>query len=123
LPTPKSRPRRLALDSEGNIWANTLTAGTLVKLDYRTGNMTEYSPPTKLAGQGIDIDKTRNVVWFAEYGATKNGRFDTRTKTFSEFPLASTDEQAWVLQIDPTNLNRAWWNSRNGKIGYVQLRD
>ncbi len=123
LPTPKSRPRRLAVDADGNLWANTLSEGRLVKLEYRTGKMTEFVPPNKGAGQGIDVDKKRNLIWFSEWEGIKIGRFDPRTNTFAEFPLANADEQPWIVQIDPTNQNRVWWNSRNGKIGYVQLID
>ena len=123
LPTPKSRPRRLAVDADGNLWANTLTEGRLVKLDYRTGKMTEFAPPHKGAGQGIDVDKKRNLIWFSEWEGIKIGRFDPRTNTFAEFPLANADEQPWIVQIDPSNGNRVWWNSRDGKIGYVQLID
>jgi len=123
LPTPKSRPRRIVADADGNLWANTLSEGKLVKVDYRTGNITEYTPPTKGAGQGVDVDKKRNVIWYGEYENIRIGRFDPRTNTFAEYPLTSTNEQPWIIQLDPSNTNRVWWNSRNGKLGYIQLTD
>lgn len=123
LPTPNSEPRRIAADGNGDLWVNTLSQGKLVKVDYRTGKMTEYSPPTLGPGQGIDVDTKRNVVWFAEWGAAKIGRFDPRTNTFVEFPVPSMDAAPWMLQVDPTNLNRVWWNSRSGRIGYVEAID
>ena len=69
------------------------------------------------------MDTKGNLVWFSEYGAVKIGRFDPRTNTFAEFPLPSTDVQPWMVQVDPTNPNRVWWNSRLGRFGYVELTD
>ena len=123
LPTPDSRPRRLTTDAAGNIWANTLSEGKLVKLDYRTEEMTEYSPPTTGPGQGIDVDTERNLVWFGEYGAVQIGRLDPSTRAFVEFPLTNANAQPWIIQADPSNRNRVWWNSRNGRIGYIELME
>ena len=123
LPPLDSRPRRMTTDADGNLWVNTLSHGKLVKVDYRTGKMTDYSPPTDGPGQGIDIDRKRNLIWFSEYDAVKIGRLDPRTNTFVEFPVTSSDSQPWNIEIDPTNPNRVWWNSRNGRIGYIEVTE
>ena len=121
LPTPNTRPRRIATDADGNLWANTLHDGRLVKVEYRTGKITEYPVPTHDQGQGIEIDKRRNLIWFGEYGAIQIGRFDPASSQFVEFPLTNADAQPWIIRLDPGNPNRVWWNSRIGVIGYVEL--
>ena len=121
LPTPDSGPRRITADADGNLWTNTLAEGKLVKVDYRTGKMTEYTPPTAGAGQGVDVDTQRNRIWFGEYEAIKIGRFDPRANTFAEFSLLNADVQPWMIQVDPTNRNRVWWNSRIGRFGYMEV--
>lgn len=123
LPTPDSGPRRLAVDAEGNIWAAALKGNKLVKLDYRTRKMAEFAPPSPGGLQGVDVDRKRNWIWFSEYGAVRLGRFDPRTGSFAEFPLTSGDQSPWITQVDPSNTNRVWWNSRDGRIGYVELMD
>ena len=123
LPTPDSGPRRLMADAEGNLWAATLDGGKLVKLDYRTGEMTQFAPPTAGGLQGVDVDRGRNLIWFSEYEAVQLGRLDPRIGSFAEFPLPSGDQAPWIAQVDPTNTNRVWWNSRGGRIGYVELID
>ena len=123
LPTPQSGPRRLVADVEGNLWAATLAGGKLVKLDYRTGKMTQFVPPTAGGLQGVDVDRKQNLIWFSEYEAIKLGRFDPRTGSFAEFALTSGDQPPWITQVDPTHANRVWWNSRGGRIGYVELMD
>lgn len=123
IPTPKSGARRMTADAEGNLWVATTNNGKLLKVDYRTGNITEYNAPVAGAGTGIDVDTKRNLIWFGENDVVKIGRFDPRTNTFLEFPLTSGDAPPWKIQVDPTNLNRVWWNSRSGRIGYIELID
>jgi len=129
---PNTGPRRLATDQDGNIWAASIDRNALVKLDYRTGKVTEFVPPSadtlhdkKLEKilQGVDVDKSRNLIWFSEYEAIRLGRFDPATGSFLEFPLITAESQPWIVQVDPLNKNRVWWNSRNGRIGYLELRE
>ena len=127
---PKTGPRRLATDAEGNIWAAAIDRNVLVKVDYQTGEVIEFIPPSadKIQGvpvekylQGIDVDKERNLIWFSEYEAIKLARFDPVKNNFLEFPLLTAESQPWIVKIDPQNSNRVWWNSRNGRIGYLEL--
>ena len=127
---PKTGPRRLATDKDGNIWAAAIDRSALVKMDYLTGQVTEFTPPSAhtIQGmpvekflQGVDVDKTRNLIWFSEYEAIKLARLDPATNTFLEFSLATAESQPWIVKIDPLNSNRVWWNSRNGRIGYLEI--
>jgi virginiamycin B lyase len=128
---PNTGPRRLATDAQGNLWTAAIDRSALVKMDYRTGEVTEFTPPSAhiMQGlpivekylQGVDVDKARNLIWFSEYESLKLARFDPATNTFLEFPLATAESQPWIVKIDPKNSNRVWWNSRNGRIGYLEF--
>lgn len=129
---PGTGPRRLATDADGNVWAASIDRGALVKLDIRTRELTEFYPPSAgtIQGipvekylQGVDVDTGRDLVWFSEYEAIKLGRLDPRTGDFLEFPLITAESQPWIVKVDPTNPDRVWWNSRNGRIGYLELTD
>ena len=128
---PNTGPRRLTTDADGNLWTSAIDRSALVKMDYQTGEVTEYIPPSAhiLQGQpivekylqGVDVDKIRNLIWFSEYEAIKLARYDPSEDSFLEFSLATAESQPWIVKVDPKNSNRIWWNSRNGRIGYLEL--
>ena len=116
--------RRMGADAEGNLWVGALQASKLLKVDYRTGKITEFSPPTPNAQpRAIDVDQKRNRVWFNEHGADKMGRFDPATNSFAEFPLPHADNDGRRIQVDLSNSNRVWWDARIGRIGYVEIME
>ncbi len=114
--------RRMGADAEGNLWVGALEASKLLKVEYATGKITEFSPPTPNAGpRCIDVDLKRNRIWFNEHGADKMGRFDPTTNTYAEFPLPNVENDGRRIQVDPSNPNRVWWDARIGRIGYVEV--
>jgi len=117
----KPGARRIETDADGNLWIATQAGRKLVKLDYRTGKMAEYPFPSASAGHDVDVDKKRNLIWFSEADAAKLGRFDPSTNTFVEFSLPEANEVPWMSKLDPTHPNRIWWNTRSGKLGYVEV--
>ncbi|OFW39961.1 MAG: hypothetical protein A3J28_17980 [Acidobacteria bacterium RIFCSPLOWO2_12_FULL_60_22] len=123
IPEERSDLRGLAADADGNLWVAALETGKLLKLDYRTGNFTEYTPPTEDSGPfAIDVDTKRNLIWFSEIFSDKIGRFDPSTNTFVEFPHPLADSDVRRIAIDRTNPNRVWWSSNRGdKIGYLAV--
>lgn len=123
--TPRSGLRRMGADAIGNIWAGAQDANILVKLDSSTGEVTEYKIPTE-GGEpySVDVDTTRNLIWFSERGADKLGRFDPGTESFVEFPLPAAGIEATRILVDPVNPNRVWWNCSTGcSIGYIEVMD
>ena len=124
--TPNSGLRRMGADAVGNLWAGGQDSNKLVKLDSRTGEVTEYEVPTKdSAPYSVDVDTTRNLVWFSERDADKIGRFDPGTETFIEFPLFTAGIQARRILVDPVNPNRVWWGSASSmdRFGYIEILD
>ncbi len=130
VPTPRSGLRWMEADADGNLWAAAHESGKLVKVEYRTGNITEYTPPTEDSGPfSLDVDISRNLIWFGETNAGKVGRYDPQTASFVEFPLPSADQGGefsdgkviWV-EVDPVRPNRVWWaGGTPAKIGYVEI--
>ena len=86
------------MDSAGNVWVGLHGAGKLMKIDYKTTQMTIYSPPTEDSGvYSVQGDPKSDLVWFSEQHVDKMARFDPKTEKFTEFPLASaeSDPRGW----------------------------
>jgi virginiamycin B lyase len=115
--------RKGGMDSEGNVWVGLHGVGKLMKIDYKTTKMTVYDPPTEDAGvYSVQGDPKSRIVWFSEQHVDKMARFDFRTETFTEFPLANAESDPRRIEIDPTNPNRIWWSGNlSGRMGYVEL--
>jgi len=123
--TAKSDLRLMAADAEGNLWVAADESNKLLKVDYRDGHITEYTPPTEAAGPySVDVDKQRNQVWFSEIFSDKIGRFDPRTNSFVEFPAPSANLDLRRVAVDRTRLGRVWWaGAQADKIGYIEVME
>jgi len=122
LPLPKSDPRGMAADAEGNLWVTATESGKLLKVEP-TGKFTQYTPPTQDAGPfAVDVDAKRNLVWFSEVFSDRIVRFDPRANSFVEFPHPLADSDVQRIEIDRTHPDRVWWASaRSDKIGYIEV--
>jgi streptogramin lyase len=79
----------LVLDKDGNCWVGEFFSrtGKIAKIDAKTGKVTEYAQPTADGRpRRIEVD-SQGIVWFAENGAGKIGRFDPTIQTFKEYQL------------------------------------
>jgi virginiamycin B lyase len=81
------------------VWFDGFTpAGKLFKVDAKTRKITGYQPPT--AGLPRRIQAAPDgIIWFAEFGAGKIGRFDPKTETFREYPLPGAEPTPYALGI------------------------
>jgi len=115
--------RKGGMDSEGNVWVGLHGAGKLMKIDYKTVKMTVYDPPTEDAGPySVQGDLKSPLVWFSEQHVDKMARFDPKTETFTEFPLANAESDPRRIEVDPTNPNRIWWSGNlSGRMGYIEV--
>ena len=113
--------RHIQTDADGNVWASAQQTDKLIKVDGRTGQVTEYAPPTPLSGvDSVDVDRKHNLIWIGEGQADRLARFDPRTKTFVEFQLPSRGSSVKRIAVDPANPNRVWWCGAN-QAGYVEV--
>lgn len=123
IPVKDSVPRKLGADADGNIWVGLHGAGKLMKIDYKTTKMTVYTPPSEDAGLYLaDVDLKRNLIWVSLQHVDKIARFDPKTETWAEFPLANAESDARRIDVDQNNPNRIWWSGNlSGRMGYIEL--
>jgi virginiamycin B lyase len=123
IPVKGAVTRKMGSDSEGNIWVGLHVPGKLMKVDYKTTQMTVFDPPTEDSGvYSVQGDPKSKLIWFSQQHADKIARFDPATQSFTEFPLANAEEDHRRIEIDPSNSNRIWWTGNtSGRIGYVEL--
>ncbi len=121
--TPKADLRHIQTDAVGKVWASAQQSDKLIKVDARTGQVTEYAPPTKLSGiNTVGVDGKHNWIWVGEAELDRLGRFDPRTNRFTEFPLPSPATGLKRIVVDPSNPNRVWWCANGSdRIGYVEI--
>jgi virginiamycin B lyase len=123
IPVKDSVPRKMGTDGEGNIWVGLHGAGKVMKIDYKTSKMTVYTPPSDDAGLYLaDVDMKHNLIWVSLQHVDKIARFDPKTETWVEFPLASAESDARRIEVDPNNPNRIWWSGNlSNRMGYIEL--
>jgi virginiamycin B lyase len=123
IPVKDAVARKGGMDSSGNVWVGLHGAGKLMKVDYKTTQMTVFTPPTGNAGvYSVQGDPKSPLVWFSEQHVDKIARFDPQTETFTEFQLPSAESDPRRIEIDPSNPNRIWWSGTlSGKVGYIEL--
>lgn len=91
IPTPVSRAGLMqpAVDAQGNIWVGEMVTNKLARINPRTGEVSEWTPPGgKYNIMATAIDRQGNV-WFTEQAANYIGRFDPATQAFKIYSLDS----------------------------------
>ena len=116
-------PRRMNSDANGDLWVALWDAGKLMKIDYKTKEMTVYTPPSKTGGNySVVVDKKNNYIWVSEHQVDKIARFDPRTQEWVEFPLAEAESDPRRVDIDPTNPNRIFFSGNTaGRVGFIEV--
>src|SRR5207249_12213541 len=102
IPVKGAVTRKMGSDSEGNIWVGLHVPGKLMKVDYKTNQMTIFDPPTEDSGvYSVQGDPKSKVIWFSQQHADQIARFDPATRAFTEFALANAEEDHRRIEIDP----------------------
>lgn len=125
IPVKEAVARKMGMDSHGDIWVGLHLPGKLMKVDQKTIEMTIFDPPTANAGvYSVQGDPKSSLLWMSEQQADQIARFDPATKKFTEFPLATAEEDHRRIEIDPNHTNRIWWSGdESGRMGYIELLD
>jgi len=115
--------RKLGSDWDGNLWVGLHGAGKLLRVDYRTLQMTEFTPPSADAGVYLaDADMKNHVIWTSLHHVDKLGRLDPASGAWTEFPLLYAETDVRRIEVDPSNPRRIWYSGvLSGRIGYVEL--
>jgi len=115
--------RKLGADWDGNLWVGLHGAGKLLKVDYKTLQMTEFTPPSEDAGVYLaDPDMKNRVLWASLHHVDKIGRLDPATGVWTEFPLMFAETDVRRIEVDPNNPKRVWYSGvLSSRIGYIEL--
>jgi virginiamycin B lyase len=116
-------PRRMNTDANGDLWVALWNAGRLMKIDYKTKQMTIYTPPSKTGGNySVVVDKKNDYIWVSEHQVDKIARFDPKTEEWVEFPLPEAESDPRRVDIDPTDANRIFFSGNTpGRVGFVEV--
>ncbi len=115
--------RKLGADWDGNLWVGLHGAGKLLRVDYKTLKMTEFTPPSEDAGVYLaEPDLKNHLMWTTLHHIDKLGRLDPATGKWTEYPLMMAETDVRRIDLDPTNPNRVWYSGvLSSRIGYVEL--
>jgi len=115
--------RKMGSDSDGNLWVGCYSAGKLLKIDYKTTQMTVFSPPTENSGvYAVSGDPKSKLIWFSEQRADKIARFDPQTQAYVEYPMISAESDVRRMEVDPNQPNRIWWAGHTSNLmGYIEI--
>jgi virginiamycin B lyase len=100
----------ITVGPDDTVWAGDFVAGTLVKLDPKTGRMEHYRPPTRYAEFYTPVVAKDGKVWLSDFSGSQMTRFDPATKEFTEYPLPAADGMVRFFGLDP-----------QGKVWYVDF--
>jgi virginiamycin B lyase len=118
MPTSRAGLMQPAVDAQGNIWVGEMVTNQLARIDPKTGQVTEWTPPGgKYNIMATAIDR-QGDVWFTEQAANYIGRFDPATETFKTYPL----DTAIAPRMAPQDLafdanGQLWFTLLGGRIG------
>ena len=96
MPSPSSMPYGVIVDKNDNVWIAESRRSKVVKLDAKTGAMTEFAPPTQPAlirRLNVDVDGT--TIWFGLYSAGKLERLDQTTGKITEYTIPHQGSQPY----------------------------
>lgn len=118
MPTSRAGLMQPAVDAQGNIWVGEMVTNQLARINSKTGQVSEWTPPGgKYNIMATAIDRQGNV-WFTEQAANYIGRFDPVTQTFRIYPL----DTAIAPRMAPQDLafdarGDLWFTLLGGRIG------
>jgi len=93
IPTPRTEPHEVTVDTDGNGWVTQRRGGKLGRLDAKTLTYTEVAPPPakseKVSLNAIWAEPD-NKLWFLDVGPNRRWyAYDTKTKEFNSFDMST----------------------------------
>jgi virginiamycin B lyase len=120
MPTSRAGLMQPAVDAQGNIWVGEMVTNQLARIDPKTGQISEWTPPGgKYNIMATAIDR-QGDIWFTEQAANYIGRFDPVTQTFKIYSL----DTAIAPRMAPQDLafdanGKLWFTLLGGRIGQL----
>lgn len=122
LPDPRSRVRRLDLDSHGHVWFVNSTLGKIGRLEPDTGNITEWDSPSGPSSHPYALAVIDDIIWYNESGMRPDAlvRFDPKTETFQSWAIPSgvgIIRNMWVTKAGNLLIHQ----SSTNQVGLVRI--
>lgn len=108
-----SGPRRLTVDSKGNIWFSMSTPDAIGMLNPATGKINTYSLPWRYATPYECYADGEDNLWIGLWSYDGLGKFDTKTHKFTYFPYPEFGDHNEKIEMD---LQGAFWLSSGGQL-------
>ena len=91
VPDPRTRVRRLDLDSNGVVWFVNSTMGKIGRLDPTTGEVKQWDSPSGPDSHPYALAVIDDIVWYNESGMRPDAlvRFNPRTESFQSWAIPS----------------------------------
>lgn len=120
MPTSRAGLMQPAVDAQGNVWVGEMVTNKLARVNPRTGDVTEWTPPNGKYNIMQTVVDRQGDVWFTEQAANYIGRFDPTTQTFKIYSL----DQAVGPRMSPQDLafdasGKLWFTLVGGRIGQL----
>jgi len=114
-------PRRVKVDSQGNVWCADYFGGNLTRFDPKTETFKIFQIPGPTATPyGMGVDHNDNV-WYTSFYTDVTGRLDPKTGKFTEFPSPYSERSTRDLVED--DKSRIWYGAENVfRVGYMRVR-
>ncbi len=101
VPTGRSRPYGIAVDSNDTPWAVEFGSNKLVRVDPVDLSLEEIELPDKDSRPRRLVISSQGDVWYGDYTRGYLGRYEPATGTFAEWPLPSgADSRPYGMAID-----------------------
>lgn len=122
VPDPRTRIRRLDLDSNGIVWFVNSTLGKIGRLDPDTGDIVQWDSPSGPSSHPYAIAVIDDVVWYNESGMRPDAlvRFDPETEKFQSWAVPSgvgIIRNVWVTKDKDLLIHQ----SSSNHIGLVKI--
>jgi streptogramin lyase len=117
-------PRRMAHDPDGNVWAALWSSGKLLRIDYRTDEITMIEPPIPHNGAyALDFDESSGLMWTTLHTRDILASYEPDTGAWEMYPLPQAETDTRRVEVDQFRPNRVWWSTvaYQARIGFLEV--
>jgi len=105
VPTAGSRPHDpLATRDNNYLWYTGQYANVLGRVNIKTGEITEFRPPTAASGPHGLVEDAKGNIWFTANSKGYIGKLDPETKKFTEYKLPADARDPHTPIFDPKGI-------------------
>lgn len=124
VPEPRTRIRRLGIDSKGMVWFVNSSMGRIGRLNPETGTIKEWDSPSGPRSHPYSLAVINDKIWYNESGMRPDAlvRFDPETETFQSWAIPSgvgIIRHTWVTRDGDLLIHQ----SSSNRVGRVRIKD